>query len=336
VEVVAGSDGPADEEWSQAFGPDEPRRHQLSLEQVELVAGAYHARGGDFDAAVRRLASGRLEHLARRIRPARSWDDLVLSPERTALLLELTARYRHAERVYHEWGFPALPSRGMVALFSGPSGTGKTLAAEVVAGDLGLDVFKLDLSSVVSKYIGETEKNLEEVFEAAEAGNLVLFFDEADALFGKRSEVKDARDRYANIEVSYLLQRLEAYDGLVILATNFERNLDEAFLRRIHTRIEFTVPTEVERKAIWAANLPAGAPLGDVDTAELAKRFELTGGAIRNAALRAAFAAAAADGAITTERLVQAVAREFQKMGRLVHAGDFAPYTVDEVAPADG
>ena len=140
-----------------------------------------------------------------------------------------------------------------MALFSGPSGTGKTLAAEVVAGDLGLDLFKVDLSAVVSKYIGETEKNLEEVFDAAGAGNIVLFFDEADALFGKRSEVNDAHDRYANIEVSYLLQRLERYDGLVVLATNFERNIDDAFLRRIHTRIEFPLPSEPERKAIWDA-----------------------------------------------------------------------------------
>src|SRR6185369_15127162 len=141
-----------------------------------------------------------------------------------------------------EWGFTATPSRGLVALFVGPSGTGKTMAAEIVAGELGLDVYKLDLSSVVSKYIGETEKNLEEVFDAASAGNLLLFFDEADALFGKRSEVRDARDRYANIEVSYLLQRLEVYDGLVVMATNFERNVDDAFLRRIHVRVEFTLP----------------------------------------------------------------------------------------------
>ena len=189
-----------------------PRSHPLTADQLEPVGRAFVATGGDLDAAVRRLVSGRLEQLARRIRPHRSWDDLVLSGDRTAVLRTIVDRYQHAEQVYDEWGFAAsVSSRGIVSLFSGPSGTGKTLAAEVVAGALGLDLFKIDLSSVVSKYIGETEKNLEEIFDAASAGNLVLFFDEADALFGKRSEVKDSRDRYANIEVSYLLQRLEAY-----------------------------------------------------------------------------------------------------------------------------
>lgn len=328
VEFAAEAVDPSDEEWIAAFGDGIERRHHLSPDQVALVSRAYTARGGDFDGAVRRLVSGRLERLARRIRPTRGWDDIVVAPDRLALLNELTSRYRHADQVYGEWGFQAVPSRGLVALFSGPSGTGKTLAAEIVAGDLGLDVFKLDLSAVVSKYIGETEKNLEEVFDAAGAGNIVLFFDEADALFGKRSEVKDARDRYANIEVSYLLQRLEAYDGLVVLATNFERNIDDAFLRRIHTRIEFTLPNEPERKAIWDANLPPSAPLADVDTAFLAERFELSGGGIRNAAMRAAFAAAAAGTPITMMCLVQAVAREYQKAGRLVRPHEFAPYDV--------
>ncbi len=206
------------------------------------MSRAYPAVGGDLDAAVRRLVSGRLEHLARRIRPTRDWDDIVLSDDRMELLHSIVARYRFADQVFDDWGFAATPSRGLVALFSGPSGTGKTMAAEIIAGELGLDVFKLDLSAVVSKYIGETEKNLEQVFDAASAGNLVLFFDEADALFGKRSEVKDARDRYANIEVSYLLQRLESYDGLVVMATNFEKNIDDAFLRRIHARVEFAMP----------------------------------------------------------------------------------------------
>ena len=181
------------------------------------------------------------------------------------LLRSIVERYRFADQVYDEWGFSATPSRGLVALFSGPSGTGKTMAAEIIAGALALDVFKLDLSAVVSKYIGETEKNLEQAFDAASAGNLVLFFDEADALFGKRSEVKDARDRYANIEVSYLLQRLESYDGLVVMATNFEKNVDEAFLRRIHARIEFAMPGAAERRSIWEHNLPATAPVEDVD-----------------------------------------------------------------------
>ena len=277
---------------------------------------------------MRRLASGQIDKLARRIRPTRSWDDIVVSPDRVQLLRELVSRYRHADEVYERWGFSAAPSRGQVALFSGPSGTGKTLAAEIIAGELGLDLFKLDLSAVVSKYIGETEKNLDQIFDAARAGNVVLFFDEADSLFGKRSEVKDARDRYANIEVSYLLQRLEAYDGLVTLATNFERNIDDAFLRRIHVRVEFSAPDEAERKAIWEHNLPAQAPVAsDVDVAFLARQFDLTGGSIRNAALQAAFLAASTSGTIDMDCLVRGVGREYQKLGRLLKAEDFGPYT---------
>jgi AAA+ superfamily predicted ATPase len=325
VAVEAADVDPSDEEWSAHLG-DAPRSHRLNLQQLELVGRAIDAYDGDLDAAVRRLVSGRMEHLARRLRPQRSWDDIVLSPDRLALLRSIVARYRLAEQVYGEWGFSASPSRGQVALFSGPSGTGKTLAAEILAGDLGLDVFKLDLSAVVSKYIGETEKNLEEVFDAASAGNLLLFFDEADSLFGKRSEVNDARDRYANIEVSYLLQRLEVYDGLVVMATNFERNIDDAFLRRIHTRIEFTLPGVEERQAIWDRNLPPGAPVKDVDTRWLAAHFELSGGSIRNASVHAAFLAAAQDSMITMECAVHGVARELRKLGRLLKAADFGPF----------
>jgi SpoVK/Ycf46/Vps4 family AAA+-type ATPase len=187
-------------------------------------------------------------------------------------------------------------------------------------------VFKLDLSAVVSKYIGETEKNLEQAFDAASAGNLVLFFDEADALFGKRSEVKDARDRYANIEVSYLLQRLESYDGLVVMATNFEKNVDEAFLRRIHARIEFAMPGSAERRSIWEHNLPSTAPVEHVDVEWLATRFEMSGGGIRNAAVHAAFLAAAAGSSITMACAIRGVAREYRKMGRLLKASDFGEY----------
>ena len=315
---------PSDEEWAAVLG-DTPRTHRLTPTQLRQVARVHQH--GDLDRAVRRLAGGQIDALARRIRPSRGWDDIVLSPDRKQLLREIVERYRLGDAVYDEWGFSATPSRGQVALFSGPSGTGKTLAAEIVAGELGLDLFKLDLSAVVSKYIGETEKNLDQVFDAAKAGNVVLFFDEADSLFGKRSEVRDARDRYANIEVSYLLQRLEAYDGLVTLATNFEKNIDDAFLRRLHVRIEFTIPDELERKAIWEHNLPAGAPLAaDVDLSFLAGRFELSGGSIRNAALQAAFLGAAGDGVIDMACLVGAVAREYQKLGRLLKSVDFEPY----------
>jgi hypothetical protein len=323
--IAAGDPTPTDAEWAALLG-EAPRTHRLSLDQLDEVARAYDAYGGDLDAAVRRLVGGRLEKLARRIRPSRTWGDLVLSPDRLDLLRSVVDRYRHAEQVYGEWGFTATPSRGQVALFAGPSGTGKTLAAEILAGELGLDVFKLDLSAVVSKYIGETEKNLEEVFDAASAGNLLLFFDEADSLFGKRSEVKDARDRYANIEVSYLLQRLEAYDGLVVMATNFERNIDDAFLRRIHTRIEFALPGPTERAQIWRRNLPPTAPVADLDIDWLAERFELSGGSIRNASIHAAFLAAAGGTAIDMRCGVLGVARELRKMNRLVKAADFGEH----------
>jgi AAA+ superfamily predicted ATPase len=326
TEVHASSDDPNDEEWLATFGPGVERTHRLTFDQMHRVQRARQAVGGDVDAAVRRLASGPLEQLTRRISPTRTWDDIVLSPDRKALLHTVVDRYRHATDVYDTWGFSPNPSRGLVALFSGPSGTGKTLASEIIAGELGLDVFKLDLSSVVSKYIGETEKNLEQIFDAASAGNMVLFFDEADSLFGKRSEVKDARDRYANIEVSYLLQRLEAYDGLVVLATNFEKNVDEAFLRRIHVRVEFAMPGVDERRAIWLANLPASAPVVDLDLDWLAEQFELSGASIRNAAIHAAFAAAASDSDITMDHAVLGVAHELRKMGRLLKDKDFGSY----------
>jgi AAA+ superfamily predicted ATPase len=327
IELEAPLDEPTDEEWEAALGPGVPRTHRLTPDQLRLVGRVLPAKGHDLDAAVRRLGSGKLDRLARHIRPRRTWDDIVLDAERKEQMRAIVHRYRFAERVYGDWGFEAVPSAGVVALFVGPSGTGKTMAAEIVAGELGLDLFKLDLSAVVSKYIGETEKNLEEVFDAAGAGNLVLFFDEADALFGKRSEVRDARDRYANIEVSYLLQRLESYDGLVVMASNFEKNIDEAFLRRIHVRVEFPTPGVAERAAIWQLNLPPGAPQADdVDVAWLARRFELTGAAIRNAAVAAAFSAAAAGTSITMSSLVRGVAKEYSKVGRLVRAEDFGEH----------
>jgi SpoVK/Ycf46/Vps4 family AAA+-type ATPase len=228
--------------------------------------------------------------------------------------------------VYGRWQFSPAPSTGVVALFAGPSGTGKTLAAEVVAGELGLDLYKVDLSAVVSKYIGETEKNLERIFGAAAAGDLVLFFDEADALFGKRSEVSDAHDRYANIEVAYLLQRLETYDGLVVLATNLQRNIDPAFLRRISVAVDFVPPEEPERRAIWARSFPPTAPVDDLDLDFLARQFKVTGGVISNAALGAAFLAAAEDGPITMRHAVLSVKREFQKLGRLRTEKEFERY----------
>lgn len=331
-EYVIDEREPTDDEWQAALGDGVPRTHPLTHDQLDTVARVLPAVGGDVDSAVRRLVSGRLERLATRTRPSRTWDDIVLSPDRTTQLRALADRYRLRDRVYGDWGFADEGSRGLVAVFSGPSGTGKTLATEVLAGELGLDLFKLNLSAVVSKYIGETEKNLEEIFAAASAGDLVLFFDEADSLFGKRSEVKDARDRYANIEVSYLLQRIERYDGVVVLATNLEKNIDDAFLRRIQVRIQFSLPTVAERRLIWEQNFPSSAPLVDLDLDWLAERFEFSGASIRNATVHAAFLSAASGTPITMDVAVRGVVQEYRKLGRLVKEADFGDYAAVALA----
>jgi AAA+ superfamily predicted ATPase len=328
------------DEWMATFGSADTGGHRLNREQLRLASLAYSGVGEDVNAAVRRLASGHLDRLARKIRPRRTWDDLVLPTEQLSQLHELVDRYRHRDKVFEEWGFKAFPSAGLVALFAGQSGTGKTLTAEIIAADLGLDLYKIDLSSVVSKYIGETEKNLESIFSAASAGNLVLFFDEADSLFGKRSDVGDAHDRYANIEVSYLLQRIESYDGFVVMATNLQKNIDQAFLRRIHTSVEFPMPEEDERRAIWALSFPSTTPAGDIDLDFLARQFKIAGGSIRNAALNAGFLAAARDEPITMEIVVLGLKREFQKLGRLRTEAEFDRYfdlvKGDSHAPAAG
>ena len=327
------------DDWQGALGIPPDPGYRLTRSQLGLVAAAAGGDPGRLPDAVRRLAGGHLDALAVRVRPRRGWVDLVLPPDQTAQLRELAARYRGRDIVYDRWGFPPLPSTGVVALFSGPSGTGKTLAAEVIAGDLGLDLYKVDLSSVVSKYIGETEKNLERIFSAAASGDLVLFFDEADALFGKRSEVSDAHDRYANIEVAYLLQRLEAYPGIVVMATNLQGNIDQAFVRRISVSVDFEPPDEPQRRLIWAGAFPPGAPVAGLDLDFLARQFKVTGGIIHNAALGAAFRAADEGGPVTMERVAFALKREFQKLGRLRTESEFERYFdlvngVDDVAPA--
>jgi len=337
VRLDSGTAGP--EDWAAALGIAPDPGYRLSRSQLALVAAAAGGDPARLPDAVRRLAGGHLDSLAMRIRPRRGWADLVVPADQAAQLRELAARYRGRDVVYEEWGFPPLPSTGVVALFSGPSGTGKTLAAEVIAGELGLDLYKVDLSSVVSKYIGETEKNLERIFSAAASGDLVLFFDEADALFGKRSEVSDAHDRYANIEVAYLLQRLEAYPGVVILATNLQGNIDQAFLRRITFAVDFELPEEPQRRQIWAGAFPPGAPLAELDLDFLAHQFRVSGGIIHNAALAAAFRAVDEGGPITMERVAFALKREFQKLGRLRTETEFERYFdlvngVDDVAPA--
>ena len=289
---------------------------RLTAHQLRMVSRAADGVGGP-SAALRRLAAGPIEKLARRIRPRVGWDDLVLPADVEDQIRELVDRYRYRSLVHDTWGASPFPSPGVVALFAGASGTGKTTAAEVVSGELGVDMFKIDLSSVVSKYIGETEKNLEELFSAAESGDMVLCFDEADALLGKRSEVSDARDRYANLEVSYLLQRMETYDGFVVLTTNMQANIDQAFLRRIHGRVSFPNPSPAERRQIWQRSL-ADVPTSDLDLDFLADRFDLVGGAIRNAALSGAFFAAAAGSPLTTELAILGLKREFQKQGKMI------------------
>ncbi|WP_222594461.1 AAA family ATPase [Cellulomonas xylanilytica] len=324
VHVLDGEAGP--EDWLARTGSTESGGARLTREQLRLVAGGDGGDPAAVQANLRRLAGGHLDGLAVRVRARRGWDDLVLPDAQKSQLRELVARYRRRRTVFGEWGFPAIPSTGVVALFAGPSGTGKTLAAEVVARELALDLYKVDLSSVVSKYIGETEKNLERIFAAAGAGDVVLFFDEADALFGKRSEVSSAHDRYANIEVAYLLQRLETFDGLVVLATNLQRNIDDAFLRRIGVAVNVLAPDEEQRRRIWQLVFPAGAPVEDLDLDFLARQFKVTGGVIRNAALGAAFSAADDGGPITMERLVLAMQREFVKLGHLSTETEFARY----------
>jgi SpoVK/Ycf46/Vps4 family AAA+-type ATPase len=312
------------DEWAGAFGgtaPEGADAYRLSAEQLLNVSRASGAVGGDLVAAVRRLA-GPVQGTATRIRPTRTWDDLILDAERRERVEEIAIRYRQRRRVFDDWGLAPQPSTGVVALFAGPSGTGKTLAAEVIAADLGMDVYKVDLANLVSKYIGETEKNLSAVFDAAEASSVALFFDEADALFGKRSEVSDAHDRYANIEVAYLLQRLERYDGLAIMASNLLRNIDPAFLRRIHVIVEFPVPEAPERRRIWRRCLPPHAPLADdLDLDVFADRVEIVGGAIRNAVATAAFLAAEEGQPIGQAHVLTALRREMQKLGRLFDVG---------------
>ncbi|HYH51798.1 MAG TPA: ATP-binding protein [Acidimicrobiia bacterium] len=327
VAVVPAPAAATDAEWRTAFkGAGRRTRHPLTAEQLELAAGAARAAGGDVAAGVRRLAAGRIDQLASRIRPSRSWDDLVLPPDRLTQVHEVALRYRHRGVVYDAWDFKAVPSAGVLALFSGPSGTGKTMAAEIVAGAVGVDLYKVDLSQLVSKYIGETEKNLAEIFDAAEASNVVLLFDEADALLGKRSEVSDAHDRYANIEVAYLLQRIERHNGVVVMSSNLPKNIDAAFARRIHVFVDFPMPALAERRRIWERSLPSAAPTVDLDLGFLAERFELSGGSIRNVALSAAFFAAEAGTPITMATLLLGLQRELDKLGRLVPLDAFGRY----------
>ncbi|MFW6720219.1 ATP-binding protein [Streptomyces sp. MAR4 CNY-716] len=312
--------------------------HRLDSAQLRRAADAAVRAAGvagrpvhadDLRAAVRAQNGAGLDRLARRVEPAVGWDDLVLPPLTHRRLRELALRARHREQVLGQWGMRpgGGRGRGVIALFAGESGTGKTMSAEVVAADLGMDLYVVDLSTVVDKYVGETEKNLERIFTEASAVNAVLLFDEADAIFGKRSEAKDAQDRHANIESAYLLQRMESFDGIAVLTTNLRANLDEAFTRRLDVVADFPVPDAGQRLALWERCLGDRMPrAGDLDLGFCAERFELAGGSIRACAVTAAYLAAESGGPLTMGQLVTAVAQEYRKLERLVLEGEFGPY----------
>lgn len=269
-----------------------------------------------------------LQRLARRVEPAVGWKDLALPVSTMTALQEVAARARHREQVLGEWAMRPGGGRGfgVAALFAGDSGTGKTMSAEVVAGDLGLDLYVVDLATVVDKYVGETEKNLDRIFNAAAGVNGVLLFDEADAVFGKRSEVKDAHDRYANVESAFLLQRMETFDGLAILATNLRANIDEAFTRRLDVIVDFPMPDKGQRLALWRSCLKTLPQSETLDLEFCAEAFELSGGGIRSAAVTAAYLAANVGCPVTMAQVVMAVQREYRKLGRLCVEQEFGRY----------
>jgi hypothetical protein len=328
VEAVRAAALGADAYLTQESAESIANRYPLHVDGLEQAMRLAASRPKNFEAdnpdierlttAFKELASQRVSHLVERIEPVFSLEEVVLPPDRKHTLSEIADQIRLASRVLDGWKFrEKLPyGRGVAALFFGPSGTGKTMAAMGIARELDIQILRLDLSRVVSKYIGETEKNLDRVFTDAQASGAAILIDEADALLGKRSEVKDAHDRYANIEVAYLLQRMEAYEGLAILTTNMRKNLDSAFLRRLRFVVEFPRPDADAREKIWRQCLPYDSyDLTDADFRQLARRIDLTGGQIRQITLRAAFIAAAAGSQIGLEHLVQAASAELAKLG---------------------
>ncbi len=306
--------------------PIEPAEAALTAVDVRKIEGL-EGRAmtmSDVSASVRARAGLTLSSGVNLLHPQATWDQLVLSDDKLRQLRQALGRLRHQSLVLDEWGFLAgrRGARGVRMMFSGPPGTGKTLSAEVMAAELGVDLLTVDISRVVSKWIGETEKNLAEVFDAAERSQAVLFFDEADALFSKRTEVSDAHDRYANLETAYLLARLEGFEGLAVLASNLKSNIDPAFLRRLEFVIDFRPPSAEEREDLWRCHLPPGAPLSpNVDLRALAARFTVVGALIRNAATAAAFAAAEDDEPIGQHHLVEAMRTEYEKAGLAYPAG---------------
>jgi hypothetical protein len=319
--------------WHAVLGPGDgsPQRlaSEFDLNQAviaDVARQVAHSAAGSAGlwAAARAQARPRLDTLARRIDPAATWDDLVLPESELSMLRHIVDQVRGRSVVLRSWGLSKRIKRGsgVTALFAGVSGTGKTLAAEVIAGELELDMYRIDLAGVVSKYIGETERNLRRVFDAAEEGGALLLFDEADALFGKRSEVKDSHDRYANIEVNYLLQRMEDYRGVAILATNQRQALDDAFMRRLRFIVPFPFPAPAERARLWERAFPDGAPVLDLDIERLAT-FAASGGMIRNIALNAAFCAAGRGTSVTMELVLEMARIEFRKLQLPLNEADF-------------
>lgn len=349
VHVGKPTTGEQRETWLRLLGPQYERTAGILAGQFDLdtaliervAARAEPAGDGEADLTpllwreAREAVRPRVLGLAVRVDARADWDDLVLVAARRGLLKELAAQIKHQWTVYEEWGFARRLNRGLGigALFSGESGTGKTMAAEVIANDIKLDLYRIDLASVVSKYIGETEKNLRRVFDAFDDGGAILFFDEADALFGKRSEVKDSHDRYANIEINYLLQRMEAYRGLVILATNRKSALDQAFMRRLRFVIDFPYPTAAERAQIWEKVFPPETPRESLDFERLA-RLGLSGGNIQSVALNASFRAASENRRVGMEQILGCARAELMKLGLPVNEADFQ-LPAERSAPAD-
>lgn len=349
VTVVAVDERPWDPAWSEQvpLTISAPRAnksasrlatYRLTPEQEEraeraarllAMCDATEPTSSHYAAGVRAQNAAGLERLAVRIEPRATWDDLVATGDLMGQLVAVASRVRNRERVMSEWGMDhgASKGQGVTALFAGASGTGKTLAAEVIANDLGLDLYVIDLATVVDKYIGETEKNLDRIFAEADSVNGVLLFDEADAIFGKRSEVQDARDRHANVEVAYLLQRMERFEGVALLTTNLRANIDEAFLRRLDVLVDFPTPDAELRESLWRRHLPSTLPQDDsIDTGFLATSFDLTGGNISSVAMTAAFLAAANGNVVTMEHVIHATAREYRKLGRMCSSGEFGPW----------
>ncbi|MEJ7598235.1 MAG: AAA family ATPase [Kofleriaceae bacterium] len=277
--------------------------------------------------AARGQSSGDLGHLAQLVPQRHAWADLVLPAAVTRRLRDVSGAVAARAKVFGDWGFGKRSGAGLMVMFAGTSGTGKTMSASVIAREIGLELYRIELASIVSKYIGETEKNLHRLFEAARRANVMLFFDEADALLGRRSEVKDAHDRYANIEVAYLLQKMEEHDGVIILASNLAKNMDQAFSRRLHYIVEFPRPDAPLRERLWQAILPPEIPRDDdIDFAFLGRQFELAGGDIKTITLDAAFIAAAAGRPLGMADLIGAVSRQMLKQGRPPSASDFKQY----------